>query len=136
MAGKGKQQRQSLAQIAAELATKPAEAREPEPIIPGRYNDGTLYDLDGRPLAVAEDINFAELQAAALDGATVVWDPCGCGGYCNALTWFTSADLRREALKATPRGRKNDPAGATRLTGSAGDVILIAGGLRWGDLFS
>ena len=138
MNSKGGSRRQTFAEIVAAVESAPTLLPEEPKVTPGHYSSGDiLYDLAGHPLHEVDDraLETEEIRAAVLDGARLVWDACGCGGYCNALEWPESVQLRTEALKAAPRFRKNDRARVTRLTGAGGDVLLVAGGLRWGDLF-
>jgi hypothetical protein len=134
---KGGSRRETFAQIVAAVETAPAlKDREPE-ATPGLYSGETLFDLKGNALREVDDhaLDPEEIRAAVLGGALLVWDSCGCGGYCNALEWPTQDKLRKEAEASAPRFRKNDRARVSLLTGAGGDVLLVAGGLRWGDLF-
>ena len=137
MNSKGGSRRQTFAEIVAAVESAPTLLPEEPKVTPGHYSGDILYDLAGHPLHEVDDraLETEEIRTAVLDGARLVWDACGCGGYCNALEWPESVQLRTEALKAAPRFRKNDRARVTRLTGAGGDVLLVAGGLRWGDLF-
>jgi hypothetical protein len=137
MNNKGGNRRETFAQIVAAVEAAPARAdREPE-VTPGLYAGETLFDLKGNALNEVDDhaLDPEEIRAAVLGGALLVWDSCGCGGYCNALEWPTQDELWKEAEASAPRFRKNDRARVTRLTGDGGDVLLVAGGMRWGDLF-
>jgi hypothetical protein len=137
MNNNGGKRRETFAQIVAAVEAAPVLGdREPE-VTPGLYSGETLFDLKGNALREFHDhaLDPEEIRAAVLGGALLVWDSCGCGGYCNALEWPTQDELRREAEASAPRFRKNDPARVSLLTGDGGDVLLVAGGMRWGDLF-
>lgn len=128
--------RPTFAQIVAAVEAAPLPVVEPVVVTPGKFSGATLFDLAGNALAEVDGraLEPDEVRAAVLDGALVVWDDCGCGEYCNALIWPEPADLRREAARSAPRYRKQDRARVTRWTGDGGDVLLVSGGYRWGDL--
>jgi hypothetical protein len=137
MSGKGGPARETFAEIVAAVEAKPSVLPEEPIVTPGHYSSVNLCDLAGHPLHQVDDrtLDTEEIRTAVLDGARLVWDACGCGGYCNELEWPEVVQLRNEAAKAAPRFRENDRAHVTRLTGAGGDVLLVVGGLRWGDLF-
>ena len=137
MSSKGGPKRETFAEIVAAVEAQPSVLPDEPTATPGHYSGVILYDLAGHPLHQVNDraLDTEEIRTAVLDGARLVWDACGCGGYCNELEWPEVVQLRNEAAKAAPRFRKNDRAHVTRLTGAGGDVLLVAGGLRWGDLF-
>ena len=138
MSKKGGPKRPTFAEIVAAVEANLPVIPEPGEITPGRYSGTTLYDLDGSPLVETDrrSLEPKEITAAVLAGARLVWDSCGCGGYCNDLTWPDPVALRLEATRSTPRFRKADPARVELLTGASGEVLLATGGLRWGDLLS
>lgn len=137
MSGKRGSKRRTFAEIVAAVGSEPARIPEYGTATPGRYSGDVLYDPEGHPLHEVDDhaLEAEEVRAAVLAGARVVWDSCGCGGYCNALEWPESAALRREAARSAPRFRKNDGGRVTRLAGAGGEVLLVAGGIRWGEVF-
>lgn len=137
MSSKGGAKRQTFAEIVAEVDSAPVQFAESPEITPGLYSGGILYDLSGHPLHEVDDhlLEPDEIRASILAGANLVWDSCGCGGYCNDLEWLELASLQREAAKSAPRFRKHRAARVTRMTGTGGDVLLVAGDLRWGELF-
>jgi hypothetical protein len=108
----------------------------PPAIEPGVFNGTTLYDPEGREVAPADGRSLSprEVRAAVLGGARLVWDPCGCGGYCNNLAWPDEVALRRQARLSPPRFRKNHPVDVVVLTGAGGTVLLASGGVQWGDV--
>jgi len=136
VSNKGGPKRPTFAEIVAAVEATPPKILEPPNVTPGRYSGTTLYDLDGHPLDETDGLALEpeEIRAAVLAGARLVWDSCGCGGYCNNLIWPDPVALRREAVRSEPRFRKHDPARVELLTGAGGDVLLAAGGLCWGDL--
>ena len=135
MSRNGRARRPTFAEIVAAVEAMPAELSEPKEIKPGLFNGELLYDPEGRELTSTSDraLEPTEVRAAVLAGARVVWDSCGCGGYCNTLVWPDPAVLRREAERSSPRFRKNDPGRVDLLTGAGGDVLLVSGGMRWGE---
>ncbi len=134
---KGGVRRQTFAQIVAAVDASPVAVDVQSEVTPGLYSGSTLFDLHGNALREVDDhtLDVEDIRAAVLGGALVVWDSCGCGGYCNALEWPAQDRLWKEAEASAPRFRKNDRARVSLLTGAGGDVLLVAGGLRWGDLF-
>lgn len=136
MSNKGGPKRPTFAEIVAAVEATPPETLERSNVTPGRYSGTTLYDLEGHPLDETAGLPLQpeEIRAAVLAGARLVWDSCGCGGYCNNLIWPDPVALRREAGRSAPHFRRRDPARVELLTGAGGDVLLAAGGLRWGDL--
>jgi hypothetical protein len=136
MSNRGGRKRTTFAQIVAEVDATPRAIIEPIAVTPGLFNGDALFDPSGNRLVEVDDrlLDPAEVHAAVLSGSRVVWDQCGCGGYCNELIWPDPAELRREANRSAPRNRKNHPARVTRWTGAGGDVLMIAGDYRWGDV--
>jgi hypothetical protein len=136
MSNRGGQKRQTFAQIVAGIEETAPAGVEPVAVTPGKFSGETLFDLSGNRLTEVDgrSLQADEVRAAVLKGAVVVWDQCGCGGYCNALIWPDAVELRREAVRSAPRPRKNNRDRVTRLVGAGGEVLMIAGGYRWGDL--
>ncbi len=137
MSSKSGSKKQTFAEIVAAVESDVPVPSKDSAISPGRFSGDTLYDLAGHALREVDDhaLDPAEIRDAVLAGALLAWDSCGCGGYCNTLKWPDPESLLREASSAIPRFRKNHPARVTRLRGEGGDVLLVAGDLRWGDLF-
>jgi hypothetical protein len=137
MRNSGGLKRQTFAEIVSAVESAPVPVAEKLEVTPGLYSGEVLHDLAGHPLHEVDDhaLDADEIRASVLAGALLVWDSCGCGGYCNTLQWPEAAALRQEASKSAPRFRKKQPARVTRMTGAGGDVLLVAGDLRWGDLF-
>jgi len=134
----GRTKRPTFAEIVAAVESNLPEILEPREITPGRYSGTILYDLDGIPLVETDRrlLEPKEIRAAVLAGARLVWDSCGCGGYCNDLVWPDLVALRLAAMSSAPRFRKADHARVELLTGASGEVLLASGGIRWGDLLS
>lgn len=105
-------------------------------ITPGRLNGETLYDLEGHALVRRDDraLDPVEVQTEVLAGVRLVWDSCGCGGYCNVLERVDPVALRKEAERSAPVFHKADAVEVRTLTGAGGEVLLASGGLCWGAL--
>ena len=73
--GSGSKKAPSFAEIVA--STKAAPSKDPVPLRVGHQTNGTFVDRDGHVYSLVEDsMDAARAQAAAADGATIVWDPC------------------------------------------------------------
>ena len=134
---KQRPRRQTFAEIVAVVDSTSSVLSEDVVIKPGVFNGSTLYDPEGRELVPTDGraLEPAGVQLAVLAGARLVWDACGCGGYCNDLEWPDRVALGKEAERSLPRFRKNDPVKVEALTGSGGDVLFASGRIRWGDIF-
>ena len=142
---KQRPRRQTFAGIVAVVDSTSSVLSEDVVIKPGVFNGSTLYDPEGRELVPTEGrelvptdgraLEPAGVQLAILAGARLVWDACGCGGYCNDLEWPDRVALRKEAERSLPRFRKSDPVKVEVVTGSGGDVLFASGRIRWGDIF-
>ena len=134
---KQRPRRQTFAEIVAVVDSTSSVLSEDVVIKPGVFNGSTLYDPEGRELVPTDGraLEPAGVQLAVLAGARLVWDACGCGGYCNDLEWPDRVALGKEAERSLPRFRKSDPVKVEVLTGSGGDVLFASGRIRWGDIF-
>jgi hypothetical protein len=85
---------------------------------------------------VQTDMSPNQAVLAVRAGALVVWDPCGCGGYCG-YDWL-DVDRRQALLRAErPRiGRrpKKGRWGSVSLwrSGSGIELLLATADVRWG----
>ena len=128
--------RQTFAEIVADVDAAASVPTVLTEITPGRFNGETLYNLEGHALVRSDDraLGPVEVQTAVLAGVRLVWDSCGCGGYCNVLEWVGDrVALRKEAERPAPVFRKASVEVRT-LTGAGGEVLLASGGLHWGAL--
>ena len=93
---------------------------------PGAHGDSLFVDQDGRPYRLADpSIDASSAQRAAAAGALVVWDPCGCGGYCG-YEWL-DAEQRSGLGSVVPRGR------IALYTGEHGGALLfVEESVTWG----
>ncbi|KQY23278.1 hypothetical protein ASD16_12035 [Cellulomonas sp. Root485] len=116
-------------------ATPTASTAIPE--APGIYADGTVIAPDGRAyLEVASDVSSAVAFDAAAAGAQVVWDSCGCGGYC-ALTWFDEAEVARMVASGRPTIRRTKKAYGSIAEHRSADgraLLLVERDVRWGSV--
>ncbi|MCC2317917.1 hypothetical protein [Cellulomonas chengniuliangii] len=106
---------------------------------PGIYADGKVVAPGGRAYTkIASDISSAAAFEAAAEGAQVVWDPCGCGGYCG-LTWFGEADVARMVASGRPNIRQTKKARGSIAEYRSEDrrvLLLVEDAVRWGDLLA
>jgi hypothetical protein len=128
--------RETFANIVAEVKATPAVPKD-VPIGPSR--DGRSWgDLDGHEYTLVD----AELEPdRAVDllkhGALVVYDSCGCGGWCGSgLDWLDPAD-RTELMSADPPRVGFSKKAWGRLSewrSPSGRVLIEAAvNVRWGD---
>jgi hypothetical protein len=110
--------------------------RHPRP--GGRLPDGRLSDGTGRIYDRVEDAVGAERATGLLAaGAAVVWDDCGCGGYCG-LDWVEGERLDRLRRSGPPSirrvGPKRGQSGWIEEWHAADGAMLlyVAGDVRWG----
>ena len=131
--GSGSKKAPSFAEIVA--STKAAPSTDPAPLRVGHQTNGTFVDRDGHVYSLVEDsIDGARAQAAAADGATIVWDPCGCGGACG-FQWIDGTAARRLG-SVTPK-----IADTKRRKGSVGlwqsdkgtTLLLLEDAVSWGN---
>jgi hypothetical protein len=130
--------RQTFAEIVRD-AEAPRPTSAPAPHGPGFTPEGHLVDQRGiRYTCAASDISAARALAVAYEGATVVWDSCGCGGYC-PLTWFGDTEVSRMVAAGTPRirrtKRKHGRASEWRARDGRG-LVLLEQDVEWADLVS
>lgn len=97
-----------------------------------------LVDLQGRRHErVCASIGPAAALERAAAGAQVVWDPCGCGGYCG-LRWFHAGEVARMVAAGRPSVHRKDP--VAHLSAWAADdgseVLLAVASVRWGGLLA
>jgi hypothetical protein len=118
----------TLAEIVAQTKADPATVRE----------HGTFW---GDPERVGYELVTDELSpedASALvrRGVNVVYDPCGCGGYCG-LDWLSADELTGLAKAAPPvlRPNRHGIAALELWQSRAGkQLIVTAVDVYWGDV--
>lgn len=124
--------RKSFADIVREVQStpKPTEHRRP-----GLYRNEFLDRDDRHYELVGKDVSERRALIAAQSGAQVVWDPCGCGGYCG-LEWYTADDVRRMVSSGQPSisRRKNHQGRISEWYSGDGLTLLLAENwVTWGD---
>jgi hypothetical protein len=118
--------RQTFAEIVGEVESTPIPAAEPTG--PGLGRDGVFTDPVGRQYTcVAEDLSPGRALELATAGAVVVWDPCGCEGYC-AYEWFSAEEVRDMVASGPPSIRNNRRHRGTisEWRSASGAVLLLA----------
>lgn len=83
---------------------------------------------------VGDVLDPTQAQRLVQDGAVVAWDPCGCGGACG-LTWLDNAACERLARSAPQVRPSKRYAGAVTQWRNerGGTLLLVQGGIRWGE---
>ncbi|MBO9555898.1 hypothetical protein [Cellulomonas sp.] len=122
----------SFADIVREVESTPRQPLEAPAA--GTLVDGVLTDPDGREYRRVEDTLTANRALAlAAAGAVVVWDSCGCGGYCG-FEWFSAQDVKAMAASGAPviRNTKRARGNVSEWRSRSGDVLLLAeDDVRW-----
>lgn len=122
--------RKTFADIVREVQSAPVD--EPSREAPGLHDDGRFVDQEGRSHALThQELSEKEAHRAAKDGASVVWDSCGCGGGCG-FEWFSEEDVTRMASWGPPYIRRRGSISEWR--SEDGAVLLLAqDDVRWAD---
>src|SRR3954449_2549772 len=125
-----KHQRATFADVVRGLEQ---EARTPPPPRPGLHGPTQLVDREGRTYAAVEAVSAKRAQELAQAGAAIVYDPCGCRGYCG-LTWFDPEDVHRMVAAGPPTiGRRRGCITEWRAEG--GEIyLLVEDDVKWGDV--
>lgn len=127
---------QSFADIVREVEAAP-EPPKPERHA-GLYPD-EFVDKDNRHyVLVTEDVSEERALEAARTGALVVWDTCGCGGYCG-MEWFTADDVQRMVASGRPNisRTKRRRGSVSEWHAEDGTVLLLAeDAVAWGDVMT
>lgn len=125
--------RKSFADIVREVESTPKPTDPPHR--PGRYTDAFVDKDDRQYELVNEDISEGRALEAAQAGARVVWDPCGCGGYCG-MEWYTAEDVQSMVNSGQPSiGRTKRHRGRiSEWRSMEGSTLLLAeDGVIWGN---
>jgi len=126
--------RQSFADIVREVESTP----QAPPASPGAgmYANGVLTDPDGRQYTCVEaTITAGRAHALAAAGAVVVWDSCGCGGYCG-FDWYSADDVKAMVASGPPtiRHTKNHRGNVSEWRSRSREVLVLAeDAVRWAD---
>lgn len=106
---------------------------------PGLQGDDEFIDQEGRKYALVQgEVSEDRAYEAAKAGATVVWDPCGCGGACG-LDWYSREDVARMVAWGPPdiRSKRRRRGSISEWQSEDGHVLLLAeDSVRWADLLA
>jgi hypothetical protein len=109
---------------------------EDQPVVPVADRTGVVDPSGRRWHQHVARITPARALELASQGATVAWDPCGCGGYC-PFDWFGVDDVAALVASGKPsiRAKKNTWGNLSEWITSDGDVLVVAElSVRWGAL--
>ena len=130
--GMGKRARPAT--FAAVVAALPPVVVTEEPVAPGRLTSEVAVDPAGKAYRqVVGDLSGALAQLLVSRGALVVWDSCGCGGYC-PVDWLDEAQRTALVAGPVPRVRPRDRPEASMSQWRAEDgasLVVLAGPVRW-----
>ncbi|MFP5348117.1 MAG: hypothetical protein ACLGIA_13960 [Actinomycetes bacterium] len=126
-----KPQHETFAELVKALDRQ--EVSSTKPRRPGLYGRDQLVDREGHTYTRVAAVSAEQAQELAKAGARVVYDPCGCGGYCG-MTWFDRESVQRLAAAGPPvMGRKRGWISHWRAEGGEA-YLLVEDDVRWGDL--
>lgn len=80
------------------------------------------------------EISPAQALRLAAEGASVAWDPCGCGGYCG-FRWFGPEEVAHMIAAGTPtvRHTKKRHGNISQWASEDGAVLVVAeDAVHWG----
>jgi hypothetical protein len=125
----------SFADIVRDVKESP-DPRAQQYTHPGMQPDRTFVDQGGRVFHELHDVvTPAYARELAASGALVVWDSCGCGGYCG-FEWLEPAAVARLAASGPPNPRSNKRSGggiAEWVAEDGSSLLLMWGNVGWGD---
>lgn len=128
---------QPFAQVLRDVEGELAASTRPK-LKPGLHDD-CFVDQTGVEYAICEEeITADRAHDLAAAGAIVVWDPCGCGGFCG-FTWFAPDDVAVMVRSGPPTIRNNKRSSAliSEWRSDAGETLLLANqDVRWADLLA
>ena len=139
MDGVGRKRRQpTFAEVVQAVRTAPAPPAA-EPPRGQLVGHDRLVDPAGREFVrITHDVSPARALAAVVEGAQVVWDACGCDGYCG-LDWLDASQVARlvAAGAPEPRRRKDRVSHLSAWVSDDGSVVLMAvADVHWGDVLA
>src|SRR5690242_16717829 len=98
--GRGSDRGETFVEIVAKAKVAPKSVRRP--LRPGRH-DREWIDQAGRSFSIANPhLTPEQVRELALEGAVVVYDPCGCGGSQCELDWLTPSESSALAQAGPP----------------------------------
>ncbi len=130
--GRRPQQQKTFADLVREVETRVPDA--PAALAPGLHGDEEFVDQAGRRYRLtAPSVDQPTAQRAAAGGAVVVWDPCGCGGYCG-YEWLDPAQVRHlsSALPQVRNTKRHRGCIALYTDEAGGELLLVEGSVIWG----
>jgi len=101
----------------------------------GLQEDDSFADRSGRSYALVDDrLTAADVTDRASKGALIVWDSCGCGGYCE-LSWLEPADIVQLVATGAPKVPRKYRYLCEFSEWRAADgstLVLVQGPVEWG----
>lgn len=128
--------KKTFAEIAAEARAEPKLQRV---VRPGGVNqDGEFFDLSGHLLIRIGEVTPKKAQELVTEGASVVWEGCGCGGSSGCTAQWIEASIRDGLGSERPRFVKGygSPTWIDLWEGDGGFVVYAHGDVEWGDAFA
>ena len=123
--------RPSFKDIVESVEVRPTPEAAP---VPGLHGNVLIDAALRRYELVRDDLSAEEAHALAQSGARLVWDSCGCGGYCE-VKWFSAEEVRSMASTGPPKlhRKKRHEAIAEMRADDGSCVILVNGDPKWGN---
>lgn len=109
---------------------------EQQPVVPSRDYSGVVDPSGRRWHQHLAEISPARALELAKEGASIAWDPCGCGGYCG-FDWYAADQAARMVAAGTPNVRhtKRRSGNISVWTSEDGGVLVVAEeAVEWGDV--
>ena len=109
---------------------------EQQPVVPARDYSGVVDPSGRRWHQHLAEISPARALELAKEGASIAWDPCGCGGYCG-FDWYAADQAARMVAAGTPNVRhtKRRSGNISVWTSEDGGVLVVAeDAVEWGDV--
>lgn len=127
--------KKTFAEIAAEAMAEPKPERDIR--LGGVNKDGEFFDLSGNLLIRIGEVTPKKAQEFVADGASVVWEGCGCGGSSGCPAQWIEARIRDGLGSVRPRFVKGygSPTWIDLWEGDGGFVVYAHGDVEWGDAF-
>lgn len=105
---------------------------------PGAHGDSSFVDQTGRRYQLTEpSIDAPTAQRAAAAGALIVWDPCGCGGYCG-YQWLDPEQARKlgSVLPRIRNTKRRRGCIALYADDNGRELMLVEESVTWGSTIS
>lgn len=111
---------------------------EAEPVVPEVDRSGVVDPSGNRWHQHLADISPTQALELAKNGASIAWDPCGCGGYCG-FDWYGAAEVARMVAAGTPKVRctKRRKGNLSQWANAEGSILVVAeDAVQWGDVIN